>query len=294
MNIVVLGPGAIGSLWAIHLKKAGHNVSLWGNKTQSTDSIQLEDKPPILFDNRNTQALSQADLVLVTVKVWQVEHAIKPIIQHLDSDCMLMFMHNGMGAVDRIYHLVEQHPVLLATTTHGAFRPSANRVNHTGLGQTQVGAFNDKAQQCEFIADVLNHAQPEVFWNQNIKQALWQKLVVNCAINPLTGIEQCQNGQLANQEYQTTIEKVVSECADVMNADGFKADKQTLLDTVRKVIVATGKNYSSMYQDVFYNRTTEIDFITGYLLERAKCLHIATPVNAELYQQIKAKELSEN
>ena len=59
---------------------------------------------------------------------------------------------------------------------------------------------------------------------------------------------------------------------------------------VLPVIEATSENYSSMHQDIFHNRPSEIDFITGYLLQRAKAHNIPAPVNQTLFQKIKQIE----
>ncbi|MEF1218253.1 ketopantoate reductase C-terminal domain-containing protein, partial [Photobacterium damselae] len=59
---------------------------------------------------------------------------------------------------------------------------------------------------------------------------------------------------------------------------------------VNQVILATQANYSSMNRDVFHHRTTEIDYITGYLIETARRHHIVSPYNEELWQQIKQLE----
>ncbi|MEZ9417342.1 2-dehydropantoate 2-reductase N-terminal domain-containing protein, partial [Vibrio sp. 10N.286.49.E1] len=68
----------------------------------------------------NIEKLSESDLVIFTVKAWQVEEATTPLLQHLDPDTILMFMHNGMGAVDQIATQIDAHPVVLATTTQAA------------------------------------------------------------------------------------------------------------------------------------------------------------------------------
>ncbi|OBS93363.1 2-dehydropantoate 2-reductase [Vibrio tasmaniensis] len=294
MNISIIGPGAIGSLWAIKLSQAGHNVSLWSRSTDNSIDVSLDGQASLSFSNNNIEKLSESDLVIFTVKAWQVEEATTPRLQHLDPDTILMFMHNGMGAVDHIETQIDAHPVVLATTTQAAFKPNLNNVSHTGIGQTQLGAFNLKGQQCTFLVDVLEHALPTVSWNPEIKTALWTKLAINCAINPLTGLEQIKNGELADKRFSEALSSIIKELMQVMQAEGITCSFDELETSVNKVIQATAKNNSSMKQDVFYQRKTEIDFITGHLIKTALKHQIEVPVNQKLFDQVKAQENSWN
>lgn len=290
MNIVIVGPGAIGSLWAYKLHQAGHKVSLWGTKQNQQWMLAADDSPEILFSYNQPQALIDADLLLITVKAWQVEAAITPLLPHVNKDAILLFMHNGMGAVDNIAELISEYPVVIATTTHGALKVDAHHVKHTGIGQTQLGAFNEKGSQCTFLVDVLNHALPTVSWNPNIQLALWNKLAINCAINPLTAIHQCLNGALAEEKFRPTLDAVIDELVSVMQAEKIPVDRNQLTTTIDNVIRATAANKSSMHQDIFYRRQTEIDFITGYLVRKAQQHGIEVPANSELYKQIQILE----
>lgn len=290
MNIVIVGPGAIGSLWAYKLYQAGHKVSLWGTKQNQQWMLAADDSPEILFSYNQPQTLIDADLLLITVKAWQVEAAITPLLTHVNKDAILLFMHNGMGAADNIAELISEYPVVIATTTHGALKVDAHHVKHTGIGQTQLGAFNEKGSQCTFLVDVLNHALPTVSWNSNIQFALWNKLAINCAINPLTAIHQCLNGALEEDRFRPTLDAVIDELVCVMQAEEIPVDRKQLTTTVDNVIRATAANKSSMHQDIFYHRQTEIDFITGYLVRKAQKHGIEVPANIELYNQIKLLE----
>ncbi|PMH41153.1 2-dehydropantoate 2-reductase [Vibrio sp. 10N.286.49.B3] len=290
MNITVLGLGAIGSLWAYHLNQAGHNVHAWTRHNQTTTSLQYDQQPSIQFASNDVNQLAHCDLLLVTVKAWQVEQALTPLLPHLHPDCILVLMHNGMGAIDDIKAQINHHPLVLATTTQAAFKPSANQVLHTGHGQTQLGGANLAGSQCQFLQDVFNHALATTKWNNSIETALWQKLAINCAINPLTALLQCNNGHLAQEQYQKQLQSITEEVAQVMQAEGINCTASQLKETIDSVIAATTKNYSSMQQDVHHQRQTEIDFITGYLLKKAIQHNIQTPENAHLFSLIKQKE----
>ncbi len=290
MNIVIVGPGAVGSLWAYKLHQAGHNVSLWGTQKVQQWSLSVDNSQEVILTYNQEHTLASADLILVTVKAWQVKNALSPLLSHIHSDAILLFMHNGMGALDEFTTEISDHPVVIATTTHGALKASAHQIRHTGVGQTQLGAFNQKGELCLFLVDVLNHALPTVEWHSNIKQALWNKLAINCAINPLTAIHQCLNGQLAQPEYRPTLDSIISELITVMRAENIALDKEQLTKTIDNVINATAVNKSSMYQDIFYHRQTEIDFITGYVVRKAQQHGITVPTHSELYKQIKQLE----
>ncbi|MGR5160388.1 2-dehydropantoate 2-reductase [Vibrio owensii] len=292
MNILILGPGAVGSLWATKFKLAGHNVSLWGRSSNSEQLLQLDDNPAINFSNQHIPSVQNADLIVVTVKAWQVESAIEPLLPYISEDTIVMLLHNGMGTALLLEAKLPDNPLIVATTTHGAYKPSKEQVLHTGQGNTQLGGFNAKGAQCDFLAEVMNHALPEVNWNPNINAALWTKLAINCAINPLTAIHQCKNGELAAPEFATELANITRELVEVMNKEGIKVDFDSLHTTIMQVVNATAANYSSMRQDVFHQRRTEIDFITGYLLKAAEKRQISTPENAKLYQRIKQIEQS--
>ncbi|NOJ13858.1 2-dehydropantoate 2-reductase [Vibrio splendidus] len=294
MNITIVGPGAIGSLWAIKLLQVGHNVSLWSRSTDNSIDLSLDGQASLSFSNNNIEKLSASDLVIFTVKAWQVEQATTPLLQHLDPDTILVFMHNGMGAVDEIATQIDAYPIILATTTQAAFKPDRNNVSHTGLGQTQLGAFNQTGQQCTFLVDVLDDALPAVRWNPQIETALWTKLAINCAINPLTGLEQIKNGELADQRFSEVLSSIIKELTQVMMAEGITCSFDELETSVKQVIQATAKNNSSMKQDMFYQRKTEINFITGHLIKTALKHQIEVPVNQKLFAQIKERENSWN
>lgn len=286
VNITILGPGAIGSLWACYLSKAGHRVSLWHRQQSSIQQLTLSEQS-YSFPSNDPNELSHCDLLLVTVKAWQVQEALQPLLKNLHSDTIIMLMHNGMGAYEELEDQLKAFPVVLSTTTQAAFKPNKEHINHTGQGTTVVGAANPLGQRCQFITDVLNHALPQVEWLEEIQTALWKKLAINCAINPLTAIHQCSNGSLAEQKYQNTIIKICQEVHQVMHKVGILYSLEELESTVHSVIQSTAKNYSSMHQDVHYQRKTEIDYITGYLLNKAKQLQLDTPTNRDLFQQIK-------
>jgi 2-dehydropantoate 2-reductase len=133
----------------------------------------------------------------------------------------------------------------------------------------------------------LLQAIPDSEWCDDIMPALWGKLAVNAAINPLTAIDNIPNGALAEKHYQQQIQTVIAELVKIAKSEGLSLDNDTLLQRVNQVISLTATNYSSMQQDIQHQRLTEIDAINGYLLQLAQHHDVELPVNQSLVAQVK-------
>lgn len=295
MKVGIVGIGALGTLWAAKLHNANHNVlAVTRDKSKTLLSIQLDELLPITIQANDLTGLKHCDAIFITVKSTQVKHAIAPLYSHISPCTPLIFLHNGMGAIDELDSKWQQFPILLATTTQAAFKPNMTQVKHTGIGHTLIGPHHSqlfkKTDNIDTLITTLNTALPDVAWQANITDSLWKKLAVNCVINPMTALYQCQNGQLLHPTYQMEVDALITECHQVMRAEGQQLTLLELSDFIKQIMHSTRKNYSSMYQDIHNNRSTEIDFITGFLLKKAKYYGINAPHHQSLYQQIKRLE----
>lgn len=291
MKITVLGCGALGQLWLTSLLRQGHEVQGWLRVSAPWCSVNLQETDGSIFNQLLTandpDFLARSDLLIVTLKAWQVSTAVKHLAAQLPVTTPILLIHNGMGTVDELRTL--KQPLLTGITTQAA-RRDGNLIIHVANGTTHIGPANAMAHEYSFLADTLHMALPDVAWHNDIGNASWRKLAVNCVINPLTAIYDCPNGQL--REYPDEVARICSEAAAVMLREGHHTRAEDLLDYIWQVIDCTAANISSMLQDVRAQRQTEIDYINGYLLKRARAHGIAVPENVRLFEQIKRKESS--
>ncbi|MEZ8141602.1 2-dehydropantoate 2-reductase [Enterovibrio norvegicus FF-454] len=292
MHFTIVGTGAIGSLWGLKLRQAGHQVHLLTRHQEVTLERGFEKAQPVYFAANQPDLLKDSDCIVICVKAFHVEAAIHRILPNLHPDMPVVLMHNGMGTTDTALRLVSNNPLLFATTSHGSLMLSSTEVKHTGIGETRVGGINALGKRCGFLTDVLDHALSPCCWDEHIQQALWHKLAINCMINPLSAIDQIPNGDLLLPCYQEQLLLLSKEIAQVMNTEGIATSGDDVLHKTLDVAQATASNYSSMNRDIFHQRRSEIDFITGYLIKRAALHGIATPKNTALYKAIKNLESS--
>ena len=289
MKITVLGCGALGQLWLTALCKRGHEVQGWLRVAQPYCSVNVIDEDGSVFNESLTandpDFLAQSDLLLVTLKAWQVSDAVKSLASILPTTTPVLLIHNGMGTVEELKAI--PHPLLMGITTHAA-RRDGNIIIHVASGTTHIGPARQQDGDYSYLADILQEVLPDVAWHNTIRPQLWRKLAVNCVINPLTALWNCPNGELLAHSALT--ETICNEVAAVMEREGHHTSADDLLYYVNQVIENTSENISSMLQDVRAQRRTEADYITGYLLRRARAHGIAVPENTRLYEQIKRKE----
>ncbi|WP_243078412.1 2-dehydropantoate 2-reductase [Pantoea sp. MQR6] len=290
MKITVLGCGAIGQIWLSALARQGHDVQGWLRVPQPYCSANVVD-PQGNVSNKTFIAndplfLAESQLLLVTLKATQVSPAVKNLESVLPDDCPILLLHNGMGTLEELKGMTQ--PLLRGITTHAAMR-DGTVIKHVANGITHIGPGNRKSALYSNIADTLHHALPDVAWHDNIRAACWRKLAVNCIINPLTVEYDCQNGAL--RAHAAQIEILSEEISWVMEREGQSIPSDNLKEIVFDVIESTAANTSSMLQDVRAQRLTEIDYITGFLLRRARAHGLALPENTRLFELIKRKEL---
>lgn len=290
----ILGAGAIGSLIACQLQQAGIPVVL---STRSQPTTQHK----ITLEHQGHKAQFQfAELgqdqpieqLILTTKGYQSEAAIAPLATRIRPQTILVVLQNGLGTGDWLQQRFPQATVLGATTTHGAYRLAPNHVVHAGIGETWIGPLRsaDRPIARQVYASWQQQGVP-IHWDENITKRLWLKLAINCAINPLTVIYDCRNGELlANADAMLTMKAIVNEFHQVYEQRFQEPLPMDLLKEVQQVAEKTAANISSMRQDILNHRPTEIGAINEFLVTQAEHYGISCPENQRVSQLVRQRE----
>lgn len=284
----VLGAGAIGGLWALRLAGRGLPVVLLGRAPEPWRQLVLEDggtRCSEIFNQATATTCGTLRQLLVTTKSHVTTEALAPFLPALAPGALVVLLQNGMGAEDALRAARPDLHLLVAITTDGVFRPAPDQLVLAGRGETWIGALapDDEALARATAATLgMGHAP-------DLRERRWLKLAMNCAINPLTALLRCRNGKLLERpDALATMREVCAEVAAVMRAEGLAASADELFrlacDTARK----TAGNTSSMHADVAAGRTTEIDFLNGFVLTRAAAHGLLAPTNARLQAAVAA------
>ena len=325
----VLGKGAVGCLWAANLQRAGIPVTLLVRTTcpESKRRECIEVRPlwkdaevvpwsatvaidyiEASCDERKPVCTDDDGIIyrlVVATKAQDAGAAVASVAHRLAPNVILVMLQNGLGAAEDVCgdtHVAFRSPrVIVGTTTNGSYMLGAFQVAHAGRGHTWLGTLAQNAFACDAatltsVAEELSATGFALNVDPQIERRLWYKLAANSSLNPITALACCRNGRAIEQvEVLRTIRAVAVETAGVMRQSGVStlpADElaRDLYDFTVDVAARNAENYSSMCRDVLELRRTEIDYMNGYLIRRARQHRIVVPTVEMLYGLIKCRE----
>jgi 2-dehydropantoate 2-reductase len=206
-------------------------------------------------------------------------------------------LQNGLGNLEALARALGEERVLGGTTAHGAYLLGVGHVRHAGSGPTIVGEPCRGARPCApsprtgEMAELFRAAGIEAEATDNLAQAIWDKLVMNCGVNPVAAICRLRNGQLAQNPWSLKLmQSAALEAAEVAAAQGISLSYPDPAQRVKQVCEATAPNINSMLQDILVGRRTEIEAINGAVAELGRRLRVETPVNEALAAAVRAIE----
>jgi 2-dehydropantoate 2-reductase len=294
MRIAVIGGGAIGSLIAAKLVEDGNEVlihargqhgaemalnglhitGIW-NRIISPDewfvSLDEIEKPPEL-ENYYDQAI-------ITGKSKDTSNLCK--IANFFTKGPVLSLQNGIGNLEILHdYFFEKSAV--GVTTNAVTKIEPGRIIWVSKGKLEISG--NAGQEFE---SSLNCLSPEFFVKPD--EILWNKLLINVAINPIAAMCGVRNGELAKEPLLSQCESIMLEAANIARLSGVMvANDIQLIENLHKVISDTSENICSMLSDVKSGKDTEIDFLCGQVVLRGEKLGVPTPLNSMLLSQIKS------
>ncbi|OQY45763.1 MAG: hypothetical protein B6240_08240 [Desulfobacteraceae bacterium 4572_87] len=291
MNFLIVGPGAMGCLFAAHLKKAGHQPVILDYREDRAQQINeagisLEGVGGD-FKTRVTAVTGKPSqkihVALICVKAYQTEDAAQALASWLDPHVMVLTLQNGLGNLEILKKVLGEERVLGGVTAEGATLLGPGHVRHAGRGPTIIGPSGGEHGPAANIVSAFSDAGFDIRAEEGVEGLIWGKLIINVGINALTAITRLKNGRLPNVSgARQVMKEAIDEAVRVADAVGIQLPYPDPIKRVREVCAGTADNIASMLQDVLAQRITEIRFINGAIVREGRRLGIPTPVNFTL------------
>lgn len=303
MKIAVIGPGSMGLLYGAKLSKCAE-VTLIGNNNEhikeinengvtikSEDSEQCLDVRAVLCG----QETDYSDLVILFTKAYLTELALTENRAMIGPETYLLTLQNGAGHEEILRKFVHEERVLLGTTAQGSYRENAHTIVNSGLGDTAVGAFVPCSENSKFLQElkgIFESADFPCVISSNIQQMVWSKLMINASSSVLSGVLQVRQGYIAeNPDAFEMCKSLVREICAVANAEGMSFDVDEQIDRLYNHLKKAPSGLTSIYSDLKCGRKTEIDYISGAVVNAAGKNHVSTPSQEMMVHMVHAMEM---
>jgi 2-dehydropantoate 2-reductase len=302
MKICIIGCGAVGSLFAAHLAKAGE-AEVWAYDVwkEHTDAIRAHglrltgaaEFTAQLNATSNPSELPRCDYGIIATKSIHTRNAISQVAHIFDDKSALCSVQNGVGNEEII---AEQVKCVIRGTTFPAGHPVApGHVGYDIKGDTWVGPFeptNTPMAKVQELADLITRSGMNTIALPDARGAQWTKLIFNAATNPVGALTLLHHG--AATRFAPTgqlFNDLITEGEAVARKLGIElhGDPRQL---VQKGANAPGKHRASMLQDVLAKRQTEVDFMNGAIVHWGEKVGVPTPLNKAIWELIKGLEHS--
>ncbi len=300
MKICVVGCGAVGSLFAAHLAKAGEAevfaYDVWKDHTDAIrkNGLRLSGAAEFIAKLNATsdpKELPRCDYGIVATKAIHTRGAIAQVAHIFDENSAVCSVQNGVGNEEIIAEHVKQ---VIRGTTFPAGHPIApGHIGYDIKGDTWIGQFeptNTPYAKVEELAGFITRAGMNTIPLKDARGAQWTKLIFNAATNPVGALTLLHHGAAARFEPTAQLfNDLIAEGEAVARKLGIElhGDPRQL---VQKGANAPGKHRASMLQDVLAKRQTEVDFMNGAIVAWGEKSGVPTPLNRAVWQLIKGLE----
>lgn len=294
--IVLIGVGAIGSLYAVALQEAGLEIRV----ALDGDRLNRYKAEPIIFNGKpyNFDYFTpksgdpQAELVIIATKWGGYQQALEVIAPIVGKNTIILPLLNGINSEAVAIDKFGAENVLYGYYIgHTATRIGKNVVHNghycTVFGQ-KTNDLNNLSKPVKRVVEIFDFANIEYRIDKDLISSLWQKFVINIGLNQVTAVLNKSYGQLKQDEnakkLMIDLMLEAQAIAIKLGIDGADNFVQIGINTLNQM---DSSHSSSMLQDVAARRQTEVDIFAAQICRLGDLLGIETPNNEMILKRLK-------
>ncbi|MBX2824809.1 MAG: 2-dehydropantoate 2-reductase [Gammaproteobacteria bacterium] len=306
MKIVVMGVGAMGSIYAALLADAGHEVwaiDVWKDHIEAIrdQGLRVEgasgDRVVQLNAATDVSEVGICDLVIIATKASGVGTAAAAAQAVVGTHTVLLTIQNGLGSGERIARYYQGDNVLLGVAQgFGASIEAPGHARHTSMSLIRIGAMASAENSAvQATVDRITGMWRDAGFNassySDIDQLIWEKFICNVAYSgPCTALNCTVEQLLANPDAVALSRQCAIEAFQVAKAKGINLSFEDPVTYVTEFGQKLGPSRPSMLLDHLARRPSEIDAINGMVPVLASELGVSAPCNDALSRLLRARE----
>ena len=296
MKIAVMGSGGLGGLYGGRLAHAGYDVSFIARgahlAAMREHGLVIENEPhgtihvsPVQATD-DPAAVGLVDLVLIAVKLWDTESAVRAIRPMVGPQTAVLSLQNGVLKDDMLRGAFGDGAVLggVAYVATQLARPGV--IRQTGTMQRLIFGEYDgrRSARAERLLEALIRAGLQAEISDDIRRTLWEKYAFLVALSGTTATMRSTIGPIrSNPRSRAFLRELLEETVTVGRAHGvrlpehYAADRLAFLDTVPPDMT------SSMHHDLERGNRLEVAWLSGGVVQLGEAVGVPTPANRAVW-----------
>jgi len=300
MKIGIAGAGAVGCHYGSMLQQAGYDVLLLGRgehlaALQNDGLVHESDGVPKHLTVKATNSVADigvCDVVMICCKMIGLSAMLEELQGVVGKGALLVSLQNGVEAPDYVSSAFPYHAIAAGTAFIGARIENPGHVIHSAAGGIRLAQWQNGEGEVYFkpLVQALEAAGVPIRVEDDVRLMLWRKLLWNIGFNAITAITGRHARDVAAvPETLSIIRAAMQEAVAVANAEGVALTDEDITKHIG-VTLKMGPVKTSMWQDIETGRLTEVDYINGYVINRADELSLQAPTNRMLTALLHAIE----
>ena len=294
MKIAIVGTGGVGGYFGGKLALSGNDVTFLarGEHYQAILKHGLQIKSvsgdfrvyPAKVTSR-LEDLGQPDLVVVSVKAWQVRELAKEIKPLLDADSLVLPLQNGVMAAEELAMEIDPGYILGGLCRIFSMIESPGVIKHFGLDPVIVfGELNNSnSDRIQRIKRMFDEAGFTSIVTTDIQTELWKKFILIC-VGGILALTRSNYGEiLAVPQIKELILQLLTEIYTVSVKAGAHVESDYVQKCMHYILTYSKETTTSMARDIWEGKPSELEYQNGTVVKLGKKYGVETPVNKFIY-----------
>ena len=279
----VVGPGAVGTTIAYELAQTGKEVQLLGRSDKRVEYDPGNNQSRTTLEVTDIKKVEAPfDVLFVAVKAHQLDAVMHDLEQLIDDNSIVILAQNGYRDLNRlsIKHIYQ-------AVVYISGQKDGNTVTHfrDEILHLQRDAFTQQLKRD------LDRSGLHIELEDNIETPIWYKLLVNLGINSVTALGHDTARVLKVNGMRELVRNLINDGLQVAQAEGIHFET-TLIDDIMHIYDGYPDEMgTSMYYDIKDRKTIEVDYIQGYIYEKARVHNLNTLYLGTIYTLLLAHQV---
>lgn len=287
INVGIIGTGPLGSVLLAFFKKNGFNVFPFEKNLKLKNEIEekgieIYNKnkiiiPPLkMLDKLSKMPFKDLNFLIISVKNYDIEKLLKNLPQ-IAFNIPFVSVQNGFGIED-IFEKYKNKDVFRFVSHFAAYKNEKGKIFLNIMREKNYIGGNGDEKVGKLISSSFSKAGIKTLYVRNIKDIIWEKVILNAILNPLCAIFKKNMSQTLKIEgIQNIIKNILIESMEVAKKEGIKFSLNFEKKAMNYIKKGRG-HFPSMFYDL-KKRETEIDYLNGWISNLGKKHKIPTPTN---------------